>query len=81
MEFFSACCETCGRYVSKPEELTAYRVRDHKLEAVDLRGERPWSGIRVICESCMLFFRGVDAGRTLVADMWHPSEPWDVFDD
>ncbi len=80
MEFFNARCQTCRRSISKPEELTAYRVRDHKLEAVDLRGEQPWSGIRVICGPCVLFFRGVDAGQAPVADMWHPPEPWDVFD-
>jgi hypothetical protein len=64
MKFEYARCYTCERTIKDIGDLVAYRlvVRDvypFILEPVDLHGQEPWSGIRVVCTQCLKFFREV----------------------
>jgi len=59
MKFKSARCEICGDYRFSANEVLAYRVRDRKPTIIDLKGEEPWSGIRVICISCLAWLQNI----------------------
>jgi hypothetical protein len=61
MIFHHAECESCGDLLFDPDKLIAFTVRGRdrgrKVEVVQLDGEQPWSGIRVICLACIDIFR------------------------
>lgn len=56
-------CETCKRPLFARDNPTAYRLRsDKKVEQVHLGGGKtPWTGIRLVCTPCMVFFWGIVA--------------------
>lgn len=61
---FVARCEACGEYQFDRSKVVAYRLRVigtpfPTLESVDLGDRDPWSGIRIICGSCLVFFRSL----------------------
>lgn len=57
MQFFNAKCETCGQYHDRPGDLVAFTVRGGALKRIELGGEQPWSGVRVVCRRCVRFFQ------------------------
>jgi hypothetical protein len=57
MKFESARCETCRAYIFTAAFATAFRLEDGWLEPVELEGQGPWSGVRVMCPECLKFFR------------------------
>jgi hypothetical protein len=69
MMFRNATCETCRVLVSDIDRLVAYRLRCPQdsngciLERVDLAGNQPWAGIRVICLECIGFFGSISKNK------------------
>jgi hypothetical protein len=61
MTFHHAKCESCGDLLFDPDKLIAFTVRGwdrgRKVEVVQLDGDQPWAGIRVICLACIDAFR------------------------
>jgi hypothetical protein len=59
MDFYSVRCELCKQDKFKEFDVYAFQVRflnaSVKLEQVDLNGRQPWSGVRCICNDCVLF--------------------------
>lgn len=73
---YTVKCECCNMYVSL-DICRAYSLRfppgtgKPLLEAVDLGGREPWSGIRLVCNPCLAFLRTFDrpdALRRLLED-------------
>lgn len=67
MNFTWAKCDVCSNYIKDISRLVAYRLRHdgdgpYYLERVDLRGQDPWSGVRVVCHDCIDFFRLKEVG-------------------
>jgi hypothetical protein len=58
MIFKMARCETCLQYVDDIRQLVAYRLKYTGPEPVDLKGQEPWSGVRVVCLPCVRFLAG-----------------------
>lgn len=57
MIFHSARCETCGKYLFKPEDCLAYqRTVGRGIQICDLKGRNPWVGVFVLCFKCVSFF-------------------------
>lgn len=61
-------CQVCKMYIDV-DMTRAYSLRfvtegvrhgAPRLEAVELGGREPWSGIRLVCKPCLAFLRGLD---------------------
>jgi hypothetical protein len=63
MIFESAPCDVCQQWVDRAACATAYDLRDGKLRIIELAGEQPWIGVRVICPACLDFFRAAAIAR------------------
>ncbi len=53
---FAVTCSICLRRKFQPDDLVAFRfLNDGSMRFVDLGGDRPKSGVRVICGKCRKF--------------------------
>lgn len=57
MLFCNAPCETCRSSIATIDGVAfAYTVKRKFPHKVDLCGCHPWSGVRVVCVLCSIFF-------------------------
>lgn len=53
MRLMHVVCEICGNILFEELEFIAYK-RKKPIEIVDLNGEQPWTGIGIVCKSCIV---------------------------
>jgi hypothetical protein len=68
MTFTWARCETCLHYIADINQLVSYRLGTGRREPVDLHGEQPWSGVRVVCLPCVRFLNDLAIRKQMKED-------------
>jgi hypothetical protein len=65
MIYESADCDLCRRRVDRAADATAFAfdLRHEKPRIIDLAGEQPWIGVRILCPACLDFFRAAAIAR------------------
>jgi hypothetical protein len=63
MIYESAPCDLCQQWVDRAADATAFDLRHDKPRAIDLAGEQPWIGVRIICPACLEFFHAAAIAR------------------
>jgi hypothetical protein len=53
VQWGSAQCQLCGRFIADEDRQNAFRRSRDRIEPVDLKGKRPWGGVFCVCLECI----------------------------